>query len=122
MINNISNLDNPSDIENFSEAEVAIDSDIDQYEDNLIGSRFLQKHYIKKNDLSTDSNLSQDLAAICSFLNIDYSNFSNNLIPLKCWGKLKLASKHTLGSQLNTRKGKVSRRSEWFEVIFQFGY
>ena len=122
LINNISNLDNPSDIENFSEAEVAIDSDIDQYEDNLIGSRFLQKHYIKKNDLSTDSNLSQDLAAICSFLNIDYSNFSNNLIPLKCWGKLKLASKHTLGSQLNTRKGKVSRRSEWFEVIFQFGY
>ena len=63
-----------------------------------------------------DLELAQDLSAICTFLHIDYNSFLENATPFKQWGKLKLASKYVLGSQLSTKKGRLSRRSEWFEV------
>ncbi len=102
-----------SNTENISSPAADTSSNIGQFGDS---AKFMQKHYVKKNQPHTDPELSRDLSAICTFLHIDYNSFLENATPFKQWGKLRLTPQNVLGSQLSTKKGRLSRRSEWFEV------
>ncbi len=92
------NLDLAS-TENTSGSATDTNSNID-LDKSGDSSKFLQKHYIKKNQPYTDSELARDLSAICTFLHIDYNSFLDNTLPFKQWGKLILTSKYVSGQPI----------------------